>query len=196
MAEETTTTSTGRSPKWNSVDPFEVEFGDSNCRNQAINTFKIRVRGAWSVGTLATRPEGARDIGAAMGNVPAHPGQRLIVNPAKMVAIVYDPLEEDEALRKKLSHALKRANRVSADITFVDKQELKLTPALCKTLCHEMLRKQTSGSITVTKGKLPSAAQLESLPGDELYDPWNSNTRKPRFKKDVEEYERGLEQIR
>lgn len=192
MADEGRQDKTATRESWKNIKPFEVEFADQHCRNHSINTFKIRVRGAWSVATMANRPEGARDIGAKMSGVPATPGQRLAVIPSKNLAIIYDPLEDDPELMKRINQALRRAG-AGSDREPVPKTELTCNPDTLKTLCVELLNKETNGDIIVTKNSIPTREQLAALEGDELHDPWNSNTRKPKYKKDVDAWEMELE---
>lgn len=176
------------------LQPFTVEFGDTYCRNHSISTFRLKVRGAWSITRLHQRPIGGRDIGAAMSGMPAIPGQTLRVEPKEMKAYVEDPLQDDKDLLDSINSVAEKARSIwkGAPYKPVPTTELLLTNDLLKTLLMELLRKEKAGNITVTKGRLPKVDAIENLPGRELYDPWN-NGKKPMYVDQVEGWQERLE---
>lgn len=177
------------------LQPITVEFGDVYCRNHTINTFRIKVRGAWSLTRLHQRPEGGRDIGAAMAAMPAIPGQRLRIEPKEMKAYIEDPLADEPELLDSINSIAQKARSIwkGAPYKPVPTTDLTLSPDHLKTLLYELLRKEQAQHITVIKGKLPDKDKIDELPGKELYDPWN-NGRKPTYVEDVEGWQQRLEE--
>lgn len=191
----TTSTKKECPPEVARLQAVTVEFGDVYCRNHTINTFRLKVRGAWSITRLHQRPGGGRDIGAAMSSMPAIPGQTLRIEPKELKAYVEDPLSENESLLETVNSVAQKARSIwkGAPYKAVPTVELVLSEDLLKTLLFELLRKQAAGQIDVLKGKLPSAETIEKLPGRELYDAWN-NGRKPTYVDEVGGWHRRLEE--
>lgn len=177
------------------LQPFKVEFGDNYLRNHTIATFRLRVRGSWSITALHQRPIGGRDIGAAMSAMPAIPGQTLRVEPREMKAYVEDPLADDPSLLESINAVAQKARSIwkGAPFKAVPVTELILSSDLLKTLIMELYRKLEAGHIKVLEGKLPNREQVDKLPGRELYDPWN-NGRKPTYTDEVGAWHQRLDE--
>lgn len=164
---------------------FEVEFGDENNRTIVINCLKLRLRGSFSVAKLHARGQGGRDVGSAMVAMPDIPGLRMIIDPAQGQAFVYDPLENQPEKIKAINNASARARSIRSDVTFVPSQKISLNGDELKTLLLEVCSKVEGGSAELVRGELPSRADIESLRGRKLYDPWASG-RKPKYTDEVD----------
>ena len=189
------------------IRPFIVEFGDNHCRNFTITTPPLNrhVRGAFDVtrlgqridmGSVDGRKTGQPDMSSTARRIPSIPGIHLEIRPRERKARLYDPLAEEpgkqvleeynllaEHNREKLRGPYAAEQPVTKDL---DDDQLK-------TLLFELLRKNESGSIRVIKGELPTREQIESLAGYELNDPGNKGSGKPRYKKDLPEWERRMQ---
>jgi hypothetical protein len=176
------------------LEPFTVEFGDLYCRNFTIACLHLRVRGAWSITRLHQRPIGGRDIGSAMSSMPAIPGQRLRIVPKELVAYLEDPLAEDPELLASINKVAQNARSIQRGAPWkaVPTTELRLSNDLLVTLILELHRKLEAGCIEVIAGRLPTIAQVQKIPGRELYDPWN-NGRKPMYVDEVAGWQQRLE---
>lgn len=176
------------------LEAFTVEFGDLYCRNHTINCLRLNVRGAWSITRLHQRPIGGRDVGPAMGSMPAIPGQRLRIVPREMRAFLEDPLQDDPDLMARINRVSEHARSTYQGVPYtpVPAIELQLTSDMLVTLLLELHRKLESQCIEVVKGRLPTIEQVSKLPGRELYDPWN-NGRKPTYVDEVAGWETRLQ---
>lgn len=178
--------------------PFTVEFGDNFLRNHTINTppFQMVVRGSFSLARLARRERDgkkydAREVGTAAARIPDMPGAMMEVNCRTRQVRVFDPLDSEKG-----KEILERYEAVATSQQSQGLLPKKLAPFKpvaqtlddhqLKTLLLELSRKIGEACCTVVKGEFPDAAEIEALPGDELFDPQNNSSMKPRFKKDYE----------
>lgn len=175
------------------VAEFTVEFGDARNRSVIIKTIRQTVRGHFSLRKFYETETGGRSIGAAMQRVPDIPGLFMAVDPKNKRAVIYDPWEKKPEMWERLNASLKEALAAKAG-TYgpVARSEMTLSADQIKTLCIELAKKIESGSARVVKGTLPTAAQLEAMPGRELYDPMNSG-RKPRYVDEVEKWQQRID---
>jgi hypothetical protein len=174
-----------------------LEFGDECCRQITINTLKMRVRGKFSLRTLASRPVGARDVGRVMNNMPDVPGLRIKLYFRDRRYVIYDPLEKDKTALARINAAASGAMLTAgADYEPVGESKGQLDENQWKTLILELARKNdgtdSSKSCWEVEGKMPTTAQAEQLKGRRLNDPWNGG-RKPRYHDEVEEWAESLD---
>jgi hypothetical protein len=187
-----------QNPPKGRIAPFTVEFGDSYNRTIAVGCLKMKMRGHFSIAKLHANPEGGPDVGQDMSRMPEIPGLRIVVDVSRQAALLFDPLEDDLDKLRQINSVLKRARAASlgADATFVPRKEINLAnPDLLKTLIIELCKLVRDGKAELKKGELPTAKQIESLPGHELYDTWNSSVMKPKYAKDAEDYARKIDGI-
>lgn len=179
----------GNTPR---LQPFTVEFGDVYCRNHTLNTppFQTQVRGAFSLATMARRPEGMRDVGVIGMRIPDLPGQRLSVDPSRKTARLFDPCEEGagKAALDRYNAVAKEAPNLPRNYGPVPAVEHKLNDDQLKTLIFEIKQKLEHGNAKLVDGTFPADGDIERLPGREMYDQWNQG-RKPRYRDQVEEWE-------
>lgn len=170
-----------RAPR--AIPPVTVEFGDDCNRTITIDTLKARLRGKYS--------QMRRDAGAIMNRMPDIPGQRMTIDFASRLVRIFDPLENDKDLLSKINSVTAEATVIASGggkFTFVTASEQKLNADELKTLIIEICTLVENKSAFVVDGtQLPSERAIESLPGFELFDVWNSG-RKPKYKKDAEAY--------
>lgn len=163
-----------------------VEFGDDHCRTITLNVFRLQVRGRFSLRTLASRPEGARDVGTAMSQMPDVPGLRCTVDSRAGTYRLWDPLESDKPLLDRINRALRNARLATGgDVTHVPAVENRLDDDQWKTLMLELVDKAENGYCEVVDGELPTREQLAAAKGRRLADPWNSG-RKPKYHEELE----------
>lgn len=172
---------------------FEVEFGDSNCRNFIIvNLDRLRVRGAWSVAKMSQRPEGARELGNSMVKMPSIPGQRLQMqfhDDGSSRVVIYDPLENDPQTVERVNNLRKEIPAlIGADWGATEKIERDLDQDRTVTLLFELVRMAAADKLKVTKGELPTPDQIKNLPGEELWDPGDTMTNHHRYKTDYQQW--------
>ncbi len=182
--------------------PFTVEFADDYCRNFTITTPPLSgsdVRGRWDTARLSRRPQRMRDLGTTGNRIPSPiPGAMLEIDVRRKHVRLFDPLKETEAGREVLAEY----NRVASTTPALKKDcigftavEFDVDDDQLKTLLLEILRKKDSKCIDMITGTLPTAEQVNRLPGHELYDPSNPGDDKPRYKKDLQawkERQRGV----
>lgn len=187
--------STGSTPQGNTVAEFTVEFGDPRNRSIIIKTIRQEVRGHFSLRKLYEAEQGGRDIGQAMQRVPDIPGLFMTVTPKDGKAVIYDPWEKKPEMWEKLNGVLAGAYAARAGkFGPVARSEMALSPDQMKTLCVELVKKVDGGQARVVKGTMPTAKQIEAMPGRELFDPMNSG-RKPRYVDEVEAWTERLDSI-
>jgi hypothetical protein len=176
------------------LDGFTVEFADDYCRNFTVTTPPLQgidIRGRWDTSRLAKRPQGMRDLGQEAVKIPSPiPGAYLLVDIARGRIRLEDPCETTEAGKA----VLEQYNKVAKGVPSLREKspfvalEYKVDDDQLKTLLLELHRKKESNCITMVEGELPTIKQIESLPGDELYDPSNQGEDKPRYKKDLQKF--------
>ena len=172
---------------------FAVEFGDDKNRSISINALTTRVRGRYSNANLHANADGVggRDVGRAMAGMPDIPGIRLRIDVGEQYYELHDPLSDNPKLMARIAHQITEARLqgvagtepVESIVNEMDVDQLK-------TLLLEIWRKvnQTNQAVVV-EGTLPDIDEINELPGNELYDPWNQTTHKPTYVKDVARYE-------
>lgn len=180
------------------IGQFTVEFADDWCRNFTITTPPIagqNIRGRWDTSRMARRPQRMRDLGNAGNRIPSPmPGAMLRVDVRRKKAVLFDPLVETDDGKKILAEynaVIKSipALRIGDDkISGFEAIEYELSDDQLVTLLYELLRKKDSKCIDVIEGELPTAKQIESLDGHELYDPSNNSDDKPYYKKDLQAF--------
>jgi hypothetical protein len=172
-----------------------VEFGDDYNRVITIDSLQQAVRGAFSIRTLASRKEGARDVGQIMARMPDIPGMRLTLNFRARKYILFDPLTDDAQLLRRINAVVKEGSILSgSEYGPCDTQERQVEDQdEWKTLVDEMCRKRDGECLKVVEGKLPTPEQLKKMPGRRLNDPWNSSPRKPRYHDQQHDYALSLD---
>lgn len=203
MAEEQKPNSGGNPSRQRSgVASFVVELADDGNRSITLDTLRLTLRGRWSAATLHQREDGGRDLGNAMAGMPDIPGLRIAVSPRDKTAVIFDPLEDDEELRERITSVMNRSTilKTRETIKAVKKQRHELSEDQLKTLCIELYRKVNGEgfgvhgvhvSAVMVKGEMPSERDINKLDGSELYEQWNEG-RHPRYRQDVEEWEERL----
>ena len=176
---------------------FVVEFSDDHCRNFTITTPPLAghdVRGRWDTSKMAQRPQGMRDLGNAGNRIPSQiPGARLAVDVRRKKISLFDPLGETAAGREVLAkfnavikgEGMQALRRGQDEFKPFPTVEFDVDDDQLKTLLFELRRKWDSKCLIMVEGELPTVQQIESLGGDELYDPSNPSDEKPRYKKDL-----------
>lgn len=181
---------------------FVVEFGDPCCRQITINTLMLTVRGSWSMEKLHAReprgpdtPRGCRSANQDFAGMPPIPGMRLKVVPRTKTAVLYDPLENDPRLLARIQSAAERAHLKGTQRWIANERvEHKLTDHKFKSLLRDlvMLRDECE-ALKVVDGEMPTPEQIDELPGEYEYDPWSNSPGKPKFRSQVDEWQRSLE---
>jgi hypothetical protein len=176
-----------------SFPPFTVEFADDNCRNFTISTPPLQgvdIRGRWDTSKMASRVQGMRDLGTEATRIPTPMmGMRLRIDVRKNEAELFDPLgttDEGKAQLARYNGVAKGIPALRKDCSAHPTVKYTLDDDQLKTLLYELLRKKESKCLIEVEGSLPTAKQIESLKGNELYDPANNSDDKPRYKKDLQ----------
>jgi len=127
--------------------------------------------------------------------MPDIPGMRLRVEPQNMVAVLFDPLDDDADLLERVNAVARRAKSFYKGVPFkpVPENRLQLNDDLLVTLLYELHRKMDAEQIEVVSGRLPTKEEIDTLPGREYYDVWN-NGRRPRYVDEVPGWLERLEQ--
>lgn len=190
----------GKKPETVSFDPFVVEFGDDSNRSVRVAIVAMQLRGRFTRQNCYAKDGGGRPMGQAIQRMPDIPGQRLAMRPlpkkpGSSQVLIFDPLENDPALLREINQVMSASMIAKgAASTFIPRSEIELDPHQTKSLLLELNRQQKAGKICeVVDGHLPNEEEISLMPGQELYDTWSNNPRKPRFVKDVEEWEQRLE---
>lgn len=174
---------------------FTVEFGDEKNRSFLLRTVRREVRGSFSLRKFYSNEGGGRAVGNAMTRVPDIPGEFLCIKASEGVAIFYDPWEDKPEDWTRLNNALSEAlpARTKQGFGPVPRQESKMSVDEMKTLVLEIFQMVEDKQARVVKGRMPDREAIDAMPGHELYDPMNSNARKPRYVEEVPEWERRIE---
>lgn len=192
-----------REPEYNGPEGFTVEFADDWCRNFTITSPPLAgqdIRGRWDTARMARRKwdgdkrrVGTRDFGTAGNRLPSPiPGAMLAVNIRRKKIRLFDPLmesQEGKDILKDYNEVIKDIPALrngNSEIVGFDAIEYDVTDDQLKTLLIELLRKKDSKCIDLIDGELPTAKQIDSLDGHELYDPSNNSDDKPYYKKDLQ----------
>ena len=173
---------------------FTVEMGDDCCRQIMIGTLRTTLRGRWSIGVLHQREGGAGYLGPAMSGMPDIPGIRIQFKFKDMSIRIYDPLEGNQPLLDKINAVCQRARIAkSAPYKHVDEVVKPLDPDKMKTLLYELRQRLEANECFLVDGKFPSRAEVSACEGKELNDPWNSNSNKPKYAEDADEWRKEME---
>jgi hypothetical protein len=177
------------------LDKFTVEFGDIYCSSQFhINTLNLKVNGRWDTAKLNERPGGMPDIGSALKGMPTIPGNRMEVNPKARHIKIYDPVAGNKALVDRIKRAIRegrlrnveRAAEAVPDERTLDDDEFK-------TLLFELRRMKDECNSIMVVGHLPTKAEIDALPGDELFDPGWKSANYPTYKYEFKEWARRID---
>jgi hypothetical protein len=175
---------------------FTVEFGDDNCRNMVLKTLRLKVRGRWSLAILQSREIGGRDVGAAMSQMPEIPGLRLRVIPKELKIAIFDPLESKPELVERINRVFKAARGGASTTPYkaVERveQDFSKDPDKFKTLICELARMKDAGTVKMHDGKFPTEAEIDKMPGRELYDP-GGDARTCRYRDEFPEWSASLD---
>lgn len=191
MADETTTLDQPhRGAAAPSLQPFTVEFGDDHGRTITINSLKLRVRGAFD------RQKLERGVGDAMNMMPRIPGLRMKVEPRHRRYTLFDPLEEDKATLDRINRTRDNAPAIATGagkFTFVPAVTAELGVDEFKSLVLDLISMRQGEMLRTIDGRLPTQEMAAAMDGKELYDPWSSSSRKPRYAEDAEAYHESLD---
>jgi hypothetical protein len=187
------------------IPAFTVEFADlKNSGLMSIDTLRIRegMRPAWTKSNFFRKGSGA-DIGD-MARMPDIPGVRLTVDPRKSTLLIHDPLSDDKELCQQIKRVLEGGEDYIT-MRIVGSENFRPTPDAThkldddelKTVMLEIARKTYAPEdvrtmVAVNGSHVPTEEELADFPGDELFDPWNSNEDKPRYVKDVKAWRRRI----
>ena len=160
------------------VPPWGIEIALDNSGDKMISSIPgLRMRGRIDPSRGRKKPNGETfmptDQTMELSTLPVIPGQRLIVDPAKLTYAVIDPLEDDETLCDRIHKWLNNRNafRTDARIRGVPRKTGTLDEDRMKTLCREMVHMVNIGHAIVVKGSLPDDAAVAALPGRFMHDP-------------------------
>jgi hypothetical protein len=178
---------------------FTVEFGDSFLRNHTINTPPMQtvVRGAFSLPQLARRERDGKkytmpDIGSKALRIPEFPGAQMSIDCRTRKVRLFDPLDSPDGkeLLEQYNNLAKseQGQGLPRNLGPFKAMEHTLDKDQLKTLVIELARKIESKCCRVVDGDFPDPAQIDAMDGDELYDPQNTSSDKPRYKKDYQRY--------
>lgn len=172
--------------------PFGIEIDhprNCDCIIQSIPGMRLRSR-ITSSRTVKDKNGEERvpaDQAKHLGMYPEIPGMQLHVNPNKAAYQVLDPLHTDPDLCERLKKRIDENSpyRTGSKIKGVQPQNGELDPHRMKTLVREMLRLVKSGEARLSKGTLPTEAEVDGLAGNYLLNPGSlvHNTQ-PTYEKD------------
>ena len=172
------------------ISPFEIEVSTKNSAAWKCKTLNEKLRGSWSVNKLGTM---AGSISAAMRAMPDIPGLRLSIKCNREgggTVEIWDPLKDDPERLDKIS-------AVWSGVSWGFRSKYKAKATSLRTLDKDTfvtflweLRKIQDGVETtfeVVSGQLPTAKEIESLPGRELNE-MHSPYPHSRYKEDTDQY--------
>lgn len=176
-----------------------LEFSAPYNRVVTINALRQRCRGAFSLRTLAARPEGAVNyVGQGMSQMPDIPGLHIALDFENKRYRIFDPLERNKALLKQINAVIRSVPSVvqSAEVSPVEEVRGELNDDQWKSLILELKKKvddEPSYAI-VRDGKMPTDEEIAKMKGRRLADPWN-NGRKPMYADQMDDYARQLDAV-
>lgn len=160
--------------------PVCIEIGDDRCRQLMWPMTMNVLRGRWTRANL---------IGVTMAPVlaamPDIPGMRVLVDPARSAARIFDPLAEPAN-----AELLERARRVHKEAFRTEAGAEKavdyasLSPDELKSWLHCMRRAVDSKHAEVVHGALPTVDQIAALPGKTRMEHYNQSSRAKKFRED------------
>lgn len=185
---------------------FILEVGDDYGRNILISSLKNMqpLRGEFNPARFQNRKtvEGKPMPGkppfiAGISGVPPIPGMRLVVDVQAGEVTVLDPLADDPDLLARIEELLRNGLRINSDskLGAMKPQTIELNDDEMKTLLLELYDHLHTGSAKIVKGQFPESKEdiEEQMPGRELFDVRSSLNRKPKYKDELDAWERGLE---
>jgi hypothetical protein len=129
--------------------------------------------------------------------IPEFPGARMTVDLATGRVRLFDPLDSEKGKEHLANYnALAKTQAgfgLPQNLGPFRAIEHDLDHDQLKTLVLELARKIDSKSCRVVEGEFPSKKEIDAAPGDELYDPQSTSSGKPRYKKDLDEYNKRLQ---
>jgi len=133
-----------------------------------------------------------KDQAVGLGALPEIPGMRISVNPAKLEAVITDPLHDNEDLCDTIRQFMESSEAfmsVGTEIRGVDTRKEKLTEDSMKTLCRELIWLVDSEDARVHKGTMPTLEDVENLPGHFLLNPGSVvPNSQPAYEKDLDDW--------
>lgn len=163
---------------------FEIEVSTHNSGDWLCLFFDEKFRGRWSAHKQGSR---AASLTSDMLSMPDVPGMRMKVTPKNKTVEIYDPLESMADLLREMATVYQRASHIV-------RCEFKPMPRQTRTLNDDelvtflwQLRRIADGVnpvFEVISGQLPTAKEIESLPGRELSSKGPYSKNKPKYKDD------------
>lgn len=152
--------------------PFTVEVSTHNSGSWHSIVLGETYRGKWSRHKLGTL---ANSINIEMSAMPDIPGIRLKITPKTSKVEIFDPLEDQEELRKRIADTMKKSMlgiNANAKIEAVKRSEKTLDADTFKTFVLEIYRSfhKINPVLELVSGEMPSEDDIDALPGRELYD--------------------------
>lgn len=167
---------------------IEIEFGDARNRVMLWGPTQEKLRGHWLRANL-----NGDELVEPFVKMPDMPGQRVVLNYGRRVAVIYDPLglKENADAAARISAIIYEHYRVkSGPAGAVERKEMDADDL--KTWLYGMSRAVEGKKAKVTKGSLPTLAEVETLPGRTRMEYFNNSYRACRFK---EEFSQWLDKI-
>jgi len=199
-------------------DVLTVEFGNDHQTVQVvINSKPIDgpVRGSFNKGRMGSRKHrasssnnayeegtllGMRTLSDATNRIPDMPGIRLVLDCQRRTAILFDPCEpggDGEAAMKAYNVFAESKQFPGFDVAApVRRREYKkLEDDQMKSILVELRNKLDGGMLSVVSGDLPSMEAIDKMAGREIYDPWNTDGPKPKYKDELGKWRESRERL-
>lgn len=163
---------------------IEIEFGDDRNRVMLWGPTQEKLRGHWKRANL-----NADELVEGLVKMPDLPGQRIMLNAGRRMAVVYDPLalKENAADAERVAAVIYEFYRVKCGpAQAVEKKDMDADDI--KTWLYLMRRHVDAKKARVTKGTLPTAAELEKLPGRSRVEYFNNSHRACKWREEFGEW--------
>lgn len=171
----------------NYIAPFEVEIATRNSGDWYTWTLGMKLRGRWSRHNLGPY---TASVSRQMSSMPDIPGMRVRVTPKENKVQVYDPLEKDPELLRKVSGVFRSSKfGMGPEFTYVKPSEKVMDDDMFVTFLIELRSAYDKEHpvCELVSGEMPTKEQIASLPGRELNNP-NSPYKLPRYKGDEDRH--------
>lgn len=169
--------------------PFEgdvtIEISCPRNRSLVFQPTKTILRGRWRRSELFGNELGSEGMDRLPDPIP---GLRITLDGRRKTARIFDPLEGEPELLKRVSDAIYAMESIRHKVTFekaVERKDMNETDI--KTWLHWMRRALDQNFAFVVSGSLPTEEQIKALPGKTRCCAFSNDRKGRKFKEETEE---------
>ena len=160
-----------------------VEAACRRCQNPSFGPTMTILRGRWSHAELF-----GMDAGELL-KMPDVPGTHITLDARRRTGKIWDPLHNDEELRRRAFAVYKSTQRQECGLK-PDKDYADMTDGDIKTWLREIRKMLDAKMVVLAPGsaQVPSMKDIMALPGKTRQEFFNNSPRAIRYLEDTQEY--------